>query len=166
MTPERAAWWPLAQAGDVLVSLRNVDRIGLLDREARAFRWLRTGEWRAQHQPELLPSGRLLLFDNTGLGERSRVLELDPESGAITWSWSGSDADPLFSATCGSAQRLDNGNVLAVESDGGRAFEVTRDGQVVWRFDSPWRAGEQGELVATLFDCVRLPQGFPTDWLR
>ncbi len=130
------------------------------------FAWSRTGAWSAQHQPELQPDGRLLLFDNARGATRSRAIELDPSTGAVTWSWSGSDADPLWSETCGSVQGLANGHVLVVESDGGRAFEVARDGRVVWRFDSPWRAGEAGEFVATLFDCVRLDEGFPTGWVR
>jgi hypothetical protein len=34
----------------------------------------------------------------------------------------------------------------------------------VWEFVSPYRAGETGELVATLFEVVRLAPDFPTDW--
>ena len=161
---------PLFEPGDVLVSMRNLDRIGLVDLAARRFRWTRTGVFSAQHDPTLLADGRLLLFDNQGLsrlgsGQRSRAIELDPATGDVLWSWSGSDDDPLWSRTCGTAQRLANGNTLVVESDGGRAFEVTREGAVVWRWNSPYRAGERGQFVATLFDLVRLPPDFPLDWL-
>ncbi len=161
-----AGAWPLAHAGDVLLSLRNVDMLALLDLREQRFAWSRTGAWRGQHQPELQPDGRLLLFDNACGSPRSRVLELDPATCAVTWSWSGTEADPLWSETCGSVQGLANGNVLVVESDGGRAFEVARDGTLVWRLDSPFRAGERGEFVATLFDCVRLPAHATAGWLK
>jgi hypothetical protein len=37
----------------------------------------------------------------------------------------------------GGAQRLPNGNTLITESDKGRAFEVTREGEIVWDFYNP-----------------------------
>jgi hypothetical protein len=59
---------------------------------------------------------------------------------------------------------LPNGNVLVTESDNGRAFELSGDGEIVWEFYNPHRAGDRGEYVATLFEVVRLPPDFPTGW--
>jgi hypothetical protein len=67
----------------------------------------------------------------------------------------------LFSKTLGSVQRLPNGNTLISESENGRAVEVTREGRVVWEFCNPHRAGDHGELVAVLFEMIRLPPDFP-----
>lgn len=39
------------------------------------------------------------------------------------------------------------------------AFEVTRDGSIVWEFYNPHRAGDQDEFIATLFRVVRIPEG-------
>ena len=39
----------------------------------------------------------------------------------------------------------------------GRAFEITPAGQRVWEYVNPHRAGERQELIATLFELVRLP---------
>jgi hypothetical protein len=64
------------------------------------------------------------------------------------------------------AEVLPNGNTLITESDNGRAFEVTREGEIVWEFLSPHRAGEDGEFVATLPEVIRLPKDFPLDWLQ
>jgi hypothetical protein len=55
---------------------------------------------------------------------------------------------------------------LITESDAGRAFEVTRAGEIVWEFYNPHRAGDDGEYIATLFEVVRLPESFPVDWLE
>jgi hypothetical protein len=69
----------------------------------------------------------------------------------------------------GSSQRLSNGNTLIIESNDGRAFEVTAEGEVVWEFYNPARAGDDRQLIATLCDTVRLaPQaaGWVTSSLR
>jgi len=39
--------------------------------------------------------------------------------------------------TLASRQRLPNGNPLLANSDSGEAFEVTPEGEVVWRFLNP-----------------------------
>jgi len=75
------------------------------------------------------------------------------------------DEIPFYSESCGTAQRLPNGNTLITESDGGRAFELTADGQLVWEFYNPHRAGEQQEFIATLFEMLRLPETFDTGWM-
>ena len=36
--------------------------------------------------------------------------------------------------------RLPNGNTLITESDGGRLFEVTKPGKIVWNYINPVRA--------------------------
>jgi hypothetical protein len=53
---------------------------------------------------------------------------------------------------------LKNGNTLIVESDNGRAFEVTPEKEIVWEYNSIYRAGEKGKYVATLLDLVRIPK--------
>ena len=65
----------------------------------------------------------------------------------------------------GTAQRLANGNTLITESNAGRAFEVTRDGKIVWDFYNPQRAGEGDRYIATIFELLRLPPDFPLDWI-
>ena len=44
------------------------------------------------------------------------------------------------------------------------AFEVTPGGEIVWEFLSPHRAGQDGALIATLYEMLRLPEDFPTEW--
>jgi hypothetical protein len=152
---------PAFRKGNVLLSVLKLDTLAVLDPGQEKIVWARTGPWRRQHQPTFLDNGNLLLFDNTGAGAgRSRVLELDPVSGALRWQFGGTPGVDLFSKTLGSCQRLPNGDTLITESENGRALEVTRDGRIVWEFNNPHRAGERGELVAVLFELVRLPEGF------
>jgi len=155
---------PEFSEGNVLISLRTLDRLAVVDLEREQIVWSLRGQFKAQHDPQILPSGHLLLFDNLGTAERSAVLELDLASGESRWEYRGSDAKPFYSNTCGTAQRLPNGNTLITESDGGRALEVTPSAETAWEFYNPHRAGENDRYIATLFELVRLPPDFPVEW--
>jgi hypothetical protein len=91
------------------------------------------------------------------------VLELDPLTQQIRWSWGGTDAQPLFSKILGSVQRLPNGNTLITESDAGRVLEVTPDGDIVWLWVVPHTAGA-GRFVATVYELVRLAADTDVSW--
>lgn len=146
---------PAFQAGRLLVSMRHTDWVLVIDPDTVQVVWAMAGPWSRLHEPTLVDPGRLLVFDNMGAWPRSRVLEVDVVSQRVEWAWDGG-RQPLISETCGTAARLPNGNTMVVASDTGRAEEVTPDGRVVWRFFNPARAGEDGELVATLFQVERL----------
>jgi Arylsulfotransferase (ASST) len=152
---------PAFREGNVLLSVLKLDTLAILDPERGSIVWAKTGEWRRQHQPTFLDNGDLLLFDNGGAADRSRVLEIDPLSGAVHWQFGGGRGQDLFSKTLGSCQRLPNGDTLITESESGRALEVTPDKRIVWEFNNPHRAGNHNELVAVLFEMVRLPR----DWM-
>ncbi len=153
---------PAFRRGNLLISVLQLDTVAVVDPRSRKVVWAETGPWRKQHQPTVLANGHLLVFDNTGPGgERSRVLELDPFSQQVFWHYGGDPGTDLYSQTLGTAQRLPNGDTLITESENGRALEVDRDGRTVWQFLSPHRVGAHGELVAVLFEMVRLPPDFP-----
>jgi hypothetical protein len=130
---------PIGKAGDLLLSLRELDTIAVVDFDSGDLRWSwGPGVLRRQHDATLLDDDHLLVFDNRGgAGGRSRVVEVDPETGGIVWSYEGDPPASFFSALRGAAQRLANGNTLITESDTGRAFEVTPAGEVVWEFYDP-----------------------------
>lgn len=77
----------------------------------------------------------------------------------------GSQSNDFFSEKVGRNQRLPNGNTLITETQFGRAFEVTREGTTVWEYVNPARAGEKGELIATILEMRRLPAG-AAEWLE
>lgn len=149
------------EAGWFLLSIRQIDALVVLEinaeRTAGEARWFKRGAWKKQHEALPLATGNILLFDNAGRGQgRSRVIEITPATGDIVWSWEGLPDDPLRSLVGGCCHRLPNGNTLVVESTRGTAYEVTPEGECVWVFASPHRAGEEGELVAFLPDVLRI----------
>jgi hypothetical protein len=143
---------PAAAAGQVLLSFREVagGTIALLDIESETIVWAARGPWLSQHDPDVLPNGNILMFDNRGYfgeGGDSRVIEIDPASGAIEWQYAGSADRPLLSHIRSDQQMLPNGNILITESDGGRLLEVNRDGDIVWEFINPVRGGHRIPVV-------------------
>lgn len=140
---EAARAFPFGAEGQVLLSFRELDAVAVLDLDSERFVWARTGNWMAQHDSDILPNGHLLLYDNLGshgIGGTTRILEVDPNNGAEVWSYAGNGEQPFESSVRGAQQRLPNGNTLITESSGGRLFEVTPDGRIVWEFLNPVRA--------------------------
>jgi len=157
---------PAFRAGNLLVSMLRLNAIAVVDPESERVVWAHTGDYRTQHDPKILPNGNLLLFDNHGNAGPSAVLEFDPRTMETVWEFRGSADEPFYSKTCGTSERLANGNTLISETDFGRAFEVTPDGKIAWEFYNPHRAGEDDRFIASLPEMIRLPPDFPIDWLE
>ena len=153
---------PAFARGNVLLSFPKIDTVAVLDMESETISWSLTGMTGYQHEPTVLDSGRLMIFDNWGgvaakasEATFSRVVEVDPVKRSVEWSIDGRDYD-FFTECCGANQRLENGNTLITETDRGRAFEITREGEIVWEYRTPHRVGEaEQELVARLFEVRR-----------
>ena len=131
-----------------------------------------------QHHPHLIPkglpgAGNLLVFDNGGSSgygfaspiapegrgafqrATSRVLEINPVTLQRVWSYTN---PRFFSTNISGAQRLPNGNTLVTAGAGGRMFEVTRDGAIVWEFMFPMFSGaNQSNAV---YRAYRVPYGW------
>jgi len=166
--PETAAHLPFAKDGQVLVSLRELDMIALLDLDREEIVWALRGPWLGQHDPDVLPNGHILLFDNAGNygdGGQSRVIEFDPRTLEIVWSYAGDAQNPFESIVRSGQERLSNGNTLITESDGGRLLEVAPDGTIVWEYVNPVRVGDEDELIPIMsrgrrIDPASLDPGF------
>lgn len=150
----QAAFFPNASAGDVLISIRQLDVIAVMDLNQESIKWAVRGPWHAQHDPDVLPDGNVLIFDNRGdlkNGGATRLLEFDPRTLEIVWEFPGDSDEILFSSIYGSQQRLPNGNTLIAESNNGRLLEVTRAGEVVWEFFAPERKTTyDGKVLSTV----------------
>ncbi len=125
----------VAPVGSVLLSFRNLSRVAILSPDLSEVLWVwGRGELQGQHDATQLESGRLLIFDNGNRRHASRVIEVDPRTDEIGWTY---QADDFYTELRGGAQRLPNGNTLITESDRGRSFEVTATGEIVWEFWNP-----------------------------
>ena len=166
LDPRLASKVPLVRPGFVVVSLPIIHSVVVVDPLSKRVVWAWQGDFRFQHHAHLLPTGKLMLFDNQrGPDEQSAVLEVDPLTNRVVWSYRGTPEHPFYSWCCGTCYRLPNGNTLIVETEGGRAFEVTAGGEMVWEFTNPHRAGQNHDLIAQMFDLVRLEPRQYTAWL-
>jgi hypothetical protein len=128
----------VCKKGDILLSIRNINLIGILDSKTHEFIWTwGPGIVEQQHHPTLLENGNILLFDNGSYRGYSKIIELEPKTKKIVWQYTAEPKGDFFSKIRGANQRLPNGNTLITESDRGRIFEVTEDGKIVWEFYCP-----------------------------
>src|SRR5918996_1044046 len=172
ITEEAAANFAFGEAGHVLLSFRELGAIGVLDPQTARLQWVARGSWLGQHDPDILPNGNILLFDNYGYFEkpegRSRVIEFDPQTMEIVWQYAGTVDGPFESLIRASQERLANGNTLITESSGGRILEVTPAGAIVWEFVNPVRGGEENDHLPIICWAQRFdPSDFDTAlWTR
>ena len=155
--------------GNLLVCLRNLDTAATIDPERGVVQWMRPFVGRAPHEPVMTDAGTMLVFDNRGNREHSQVLEFDPLAPGGTepiWSYAGEPKERFSSFYCGTAARLPNGNTLITESTKGRVFEVTPAGEIVWAFENPARAGDRKQLIAAIYEMVRLPAEMDLGWIQ
>lgn len=162
---------PFAKAGQVLLSMREIDAVGILDLETEEIVWAAQGSWHRQHDADMLPNGNILLFDNWGNyepGGSSRVVEFNPRTSKIIWNYAGDGARLLASPIRSGQERLPNGNTLITESDGGRIIEVTANGEIVWEYVNSVRGGKERKLIPVLSQgIVRIaPEKLALDFLE
>ena len=67
---EMADAFPMFEAGDLMVSLHEIATVAVLDGATRRMKWFMTGPFFGQHDPDFLPNGNILLYDNRITGPR------------------------------------------------------------------------------------------------
>ena len=140
-------------------------------------------------------AGNIMVFDNGGRAgfgpdangkptypnksrPYSRVIEFDPITLDVVWLYERPDPNtvppgenfaPFRSDLASSAQRLVNHNTLITEALSGRIFEVTRKGELVWEFVSPFGPlppyGDPAQGAAKPGNPVYRAYRIPEDWV-
>jgi len=144
---------PRFRKGNIIFSMRNVDTIGVIDKEGGEVVWAwGPGVLDKQHMPTMLDNGNILVYDNGTARKYTRILEMDPRNGEIVWEYKADPPRSFLSPTRGSNQRLPNGNTFVADSDSGRLFEVTHEGEIVWEFLNPdlTKAGKRMPLYRAM----------------
>jgi hypothetical protein len=136
------------------------------------------GQIVGQHHAHLIPkglpgAGNLLVFDNGGSSgygfaspiapegrgafarATSRVLEINPVTLERIWSYTN---PRFFSTNISGAQRLPNSNTLITAGAGGRMFEVTTEGAIVWEYMYPLFSGPNS--ANAVYRAYRIPYGW------
>jgi hypothetical protein len=160
----KAARFPAFEAGDLLISLRDLHLVLVFDPDSLKVKWHQTGPWLRQHDPDFEDDGTISIFDNhaiarTRLAElrRSRIVAVDPTTGA-TRTLYGDGEEPMFTSIRGKHQLLPNGNLLMTEFAAGRILEVDTQGKLLWEYVNRYDA----ETVAEVSQATRYPEQFFT----
>ncbi len=163
MNSEEVPW---LKKGTVITSSPHLCSLMALDIAEEKLTWFFKKDFTGQHEPELLENGNILFFDNHNHTKQSTVIEFDPITGKTVWEYDGAPDGKYFSQGCSTAYRLPNGNTQITITDMGKVMEVTPEKEVVWEFFNPHRTGERNELVASVFDMIRIPLDFPIGWAQ
>jgi hypothetical protein len=143
VTPGVAAAIPGTRAGDLLVSLRETNTVALLDGASGAVKYAVSDRTAAQHAPEFLPDGTVLVFDNLG-GDRalggSRVVRLDlvRRTAQTVFPKGGEPMLPVRSKTAGDIDVSPDGRRALVSiTHQGRIVEIdVASGKPLWTYDN------------------------------
>lgn len=152
LPPALADDFPRFEAGDLLVSLRNLDLVLVLDPATGRVKWHASRPFIMQHDPDYMEDGWVGVFDNnwdgtdrgTMLGG-SRIVALKPDTDSTRVLFPTPASDSFYTARRGKWEKLENGNLLLAESDRGRVVEVGPDGRTLW------------EWTAAAYDDTRVP---------
>ena len=163
LSADMADQYPTLSAGDVVVSLRNINLVAVLDGESFNVKWHKTGPWLRQHDPDFIGNGKIAVYDNgddrTLSGDvlrGSTIMTADPATGEVEIVYQGTDTAPFYSRYMGKMQFLDNGNLLVTEAVRGRVFELTKKNKVVWEYISRF----DKDNVLLLQEGTRYPKSY------
>lgn len=113
--------------GHTLISLRNFNLVAEVDTDGSLVRAIGRNVFRAQHDPEVLPNGNLLVMNHK---KPHRAIEIDPKTDEVVWGsvGFGREMSPVRDA-----DRLPNGNILITGTN--TLLEYTPEGELVWRLN-------------------------------
>lgn len=145
-------------AGDIMISLRNINTILAFDQDNKKIKFLSTGGFVRQHDPDFIDGNTISVFDNNNIGpksngQQSRILILSVIGNTSFAYYTGSKEHRFYTDIMGKHQWLPNGNLLITESTRGRAFEINKDGKIVWEFYNKVEPG----IVGLMEEVQRLP---------
>ena len=126
--------------GDVLVSLRNVNTVFVFNQESQEIKFIVTGKFVWQHDPDFIDGNSFSVFDNNFVTSnkdacyQSRILIVSAPENTVKVFFEGGSKTPFYTSTRGKHMWLPNGNLLVTEPNQGRAFEINQRGEIIWEY--------------------------------
>lgn len=130
--------------GNILVSARHLNTVFIIDKKSGEVVWQYSDGLDYQHEATMIARGDLgeglILLFNNGRHDRngyrrSLVQAIDPTAGTVEWEYG---SRFFYSSVAGTSQKLPGENVAVTSSHGGRVFEVTPAGEIVWEWVPPY----------------------------
>jgi len=150
--------FPQFEAGDLVLSMRELNMVMVIDPRTEVIKWWKVGPWRRQHDPEFKAGGTIVVFNNNLYKEVvlanpitilpvSNIMEIDPQSGEHRVLWGGTPEQQMLSVLRGKVELTADGGLLITEPDGGRIFQTNAAGDIVWQYINRYDEDEVAELT-------------------
>lgn len=152
--------YPLFDAGDLAISMRELNLVMVLDGETRAVKWHQVGPWLRQHDPEFRPDGRISIFNNNVFKTASyrggqtdidspfatNIILVDPVTNETEVRFGERQGQEMLSVIRGQHELLPDDGMIITEFDAGRVLEVDASGQIVWEYVNRYDDDHVGEI--------------------
>lgn len=151
------------EAGDLALSIRELNLVLVINPDTRKIKWWRIGPWLRQHDPEFKPGGKIVVFNNniyaTAFGDISgdvcsisvprvsNIMEIDPSSEEHRIIYGGVRGQEMLSIIRGKLELRPNGGLLVTEFEGGRVFETDMAGRIIWEYINRYDSDEVAEIT-------------------
>lgn len=166
--------FPLFEAGDLAISMRELNLVMVIDPVSKKVKWHQTGPWLRQHDPEFRSDGKISIFNNnvyrTAYVDEQTVLStpfttnimtVDPVSRETEITFGERPGQEMLSVIRGEHAPLENDGVLITEFDAGRVLEADADGQIIWEYVNFYNDAYVGEIT----NAGVIPAGyFQSEW--
>jgi hypothetical protein len=144
------------QAGDIMISLRNINSVLVFDPSTYRIKYRITGDILRQHDPDFTGGDTISVFDNNNLkpidGDvlASQIVEFDARTNKRQLVIDGAGSVTFFTNIMGSHSTLDNGNILLSSTREGRVLEFTRDGVLAWEYINVASSSKAGLVTSAI----------------
>lgn len=151
------------EAGDLALSIRELNLILVINPDTRKIKWWRIGPWLRQHDPEFKPGGKIIVFNNNiyatafrdisgdvcsiSVPRVSNIMEIDPSSDEHRIIYGGVRGQEMLSIIRGKHELRPNGGLLVTEFEGGRVFETDATGRIIWEYINRYDSDEVAEIT-------------------
>lgn len=162
LTSDIAADFPMFEAGDLALSIRELNLVMVIDPTDGRVKWRHIGPWLRQHDPEFKAGGKIVVFNNntyeTAFGKShstsypsiprvSDIMEIDPQTGESDVLYGNRKGQRMLSVWRGKVDLRPNGGLLVTEFEGGRVFETDAAGRVIWQYINRYSPDEVAEIT-------------------
>jgi hypothetical protein len=178
LSSEMAKNFPMFNAGDLALSIRESNLIMVIDPNTLKMKWWRIGPWIRQHDPEFKAEGTIVIFNNgcyrtvygySGVDQSpldaprvSNIMEINPVTDEFHIVYGGKAGQKMLSVIRGKHELTEKGGWFITEFEGGRVFETDKDGNIVWEYINRYDEDE----VAEISEARVYPKSYftVTDW--
>lgn len=164
------------EAGDLMLSLRQLNLVLVVDPNTWRVKWYQTGPWLRQHDPDFNADGTITVFNNNtyryqlGGGDRSKlssprvsnIMRINPVTRETEVVYGNRVGQEFLTVIRGKHSMTTQGGVIVTEFEAGRVFETDAQGEIVWEYIN--RYDDQQVLEITEARLYRNSDFTVADW--